>query len=197
MLLFVTDAMHAQAALADSATNYLNTPPTFAGISWGTNTEDVKKAMLAKGYDFDSEQSAKDSDHDLYFKGTVQGVDSEIIELFDSQNHLVRTLVEILTSDDACKKTYEIVRDGMISKYGTPTIQKEEFGNPYSNSDSDFVPAVKANKATLATGWWAPGNMSYGIDVEVESNLTVYVYYDSEAWQAENNRRNAKPDPNL
>jgi hypothetical protein len=186
-------------ALSEKSEHVLTTAPVFAGIPWGTDVESVKSQMISKGYKFDIENTSKDTDHDLWFTGLVQNTDSQIFEHIDQNRHLVATTIRILTPDDDCKSTFDSIVFGITQKYGVPSSQKENFQAPYTGAPSDFIPAIKQDKANFDITWTQAGDDVPGVEVEVENDLDVLIYYRGPQWEAERRRRISisKLDSNL
>jgi hypothetical protein len=157
----------------------------------------IDQPQLLKRHKFDVDRSAKDTDHDLWFSGSVQNTDSQIIEHFDQNRHLVATNVNLLTSDEDCKSMFDSVVSGLTKKYGDPSSKKAIFQLPYTGTPSDFIPAIKHNKANFDVTWNQASDYDAGIEARVDDDLTVLIFYKSPQGEIERLRSNSKLDPNL
>jgi hypothetical protein len=129
--------------------------------------------------------------------GPVQNIDSQIFEIFDKNRHLVGTTIRILTSDEFCKSTFDSVVSLITQKYGNPSSRTESFQTSFTGAPSDFIPAIKQDKANFDIIWKQAGDDPPEIEARVDDNLTVLIFYNSQQWWEENRRRLNKPDPNL
>jgi hypothetical protein len=171
--LFVSISVHASAAVASF---------NFADLEWSSSQELVKETLAKKGYKYNSKK-----DNIFIFEGNVAGNPAEVYCIFDKENRLVRLVLRFPTKDSECLDCYAKMKESLSKKYGKPTDDYEIFRAPYEKGDGHQELAIKTNKATIKCFWQKAQNSS-SLMLEVESNLTVLIHYESKDWSKEADR---------
>ena len=169
--------------------------PAFGNLAWGMSPAQARAAMVAKGYTFTSARSS-----DLHFKGTVDRQPASITLMFSPTTGLVKQVVWIHTNTrnlSEARRTYDDVVS-TLQKYGTPK-KAEIYSYPYKEGDGDEDQALRAGKLDIFSIWTLGerNGHPYGVSVNIDTDMEVYVSYESPFWQDESRRRKAKANSDL
>jgi hypothetical protein len=172
-----------QPTFADNTNS--GTAHPFGGVPWGSKPDVIRQTLEKQGYVFQK----VDSDGDLDFTGTVNGVSAQLFAFLTPDRRLVKTQVVCLTSDDEAIDFYHTLRESLIAKYGDPINSFEDYSDPYSDSDddSDKQVAISVGDGHVASFWTYADTT--GMYIEVTKALNVSVSYESAGWPAEMKRR--------
>ena len=157
---------------------------SLAGIPWGIGADSLTALISPLGYNYNK----ADDDGDLWYDGILYRTPTRVYAFMSNQK-LVKFRVVIHTPDEKAIATYNSARAELVKQYGQPRETLEEYEAPYAKGDNKHVKAFKDKKATMRTYWLPKGSRTSHVAVSVASNLTVFVDYESAAWDKESVRR--------
>ncbi len=100
-----------------------------------------------------------------------------------ANNKLAKVWIRVLTEDPDARAKFQTIVGLLRGKYGAPTAECEDYTTPYYDGDGFEDQAIKVGKADFSAMWGTQ------LLVQISRSLTVDISYESEAWQAESNRR--------
>lgn len=157
---------------------------SLAGIPWGISADSTTALISPRGYNYNK----TDEDGDLWYDGMVYRTPTRIYG-FMAGDQLVRFRMVLITPDETAITTYATARAELVKQFGVPKETIEEYEAPYARGDEKQIEAFRAEKATMRTYWLpASGPMSL-VSIQVSEDLTVFVDYESAAWNKEMVRR--------
>jgi hypothetical protein len=157
---------------------------SLASIPWGIAPDSVTELISPLGYNYNK----ADEDGDLWYDGLLYRTPTRVYAFMGNQK-LVKFRVVIYTPDERAIATYNNARAELVKQYGQPRETVEEYEAPYAKGDSKQLKAFKEKKATMRTYWLPKGSRTAHVAISVASNLTVFVDYESAAWDKESVRR--------
>lgn len=180
------------------AVNNPSLKPSFADLTWYSNSNAVKQHMIKKGYVF-QRNVARNKTTDSIYLGKIMGLPVIITTWFNDKNQLVKTsvVVDRDTSGSGLYPSWNTIKDNIDAKYGNG-VDLSDFDNNLASSNTLVEYQLKSGKSILK-GWLFP-TYSYVIELSIDkvynNNDSYYVSlsYESPAWSKEVTRRNNDSD---
>jgi hypothetical protein len=129
-------------AFSDDLTGFLNVP-------WGATKENAKSILMQKGMDPAADLGAVIGYTDIQFAGRK----AKYIYLSFYNNQFDQAIVSWLPETNMAIYRYNSVKNDLISKYGTPDIDIENYTSPYYKGDGYEETALAVKKADITSIW--------------------------------------------
>ncbi|MCX7775773.1 MAG: hypothetical protein N2067_06715 [Spirochaetaceae bacterium] len=146
VILLVMLAVGIMAAGAQSATG-------FEDIVFGTSPDEARAAMKAKGY----VASGQSLDGELlvlrYASVGFSGIIWDSAALSFLRNRFFESALVHYPSAGKAYESFQTLRKVLISKYGTPATDIEQYLSPYKKGDGKVEEALRKKAATIECRW--------------------------------------------
>lgn len=174
-----------------------NLKPAFADLTWYANKSAVKQQMVKKGYVFSRDVTDAGAVDSVY-TGTLVGIPVQIRHWFNNKNQLVKTSIVFNRKYDTnLYSDWETIKKSIDGKYGKGlelvTVNKDY------KAHSSLIEMEIENGKSISSIWMFP-TYKYAIGLEVskayqnDPDPYVNLSYESPAWGAEMDRREASSD---
>lgn len=154
--------------------------PGFWGISWGSSSDEIEKAMIEKGY----QVRYKTPTGMLYENISFAGRTGTIAFLFRDLKFITGTFM----FEPAIRnvyQSYQSLKGSLIEKYGTPQQDTEIYTPPYGKGDGYTETAISLNYLKLNSYWIFDdgNNILLSISKNEKSKIISIMlsYYDGKA----------------
>lgn len=135
--------------------------PSFSGLKWLSNQQEVIEHLTAMGYDF---VEVSEDNRFVSFSGKIKQTEAGIFNVFDKGNRLIRTFI-VFNEPKNLYNLYSDVLEEIQNKYG------EGFGKntvpSYLRSNNTLLQSEISSGATLSAGWMFTDNY-YSITIGVK-----------------------------
>jgi hypothetical protein len=124
----------------------------FWGIPFGSSTYDTEAILVSKGLRNVIRRKDGDGNY-LFAAGTSFAGRTADITFYFFKNQLYMSFVNFTKDMYDLFDEYKALKNDLISKYGTPGSDVEEYKYPYKKGDGDEIMAVRMNAASIYSVW--------------------------------------------
>jgi hypothetical protein len=144
----------------------------FYNFDWSTDITAIKQGLSTRGV----KKVLQDDNSGYVILSTFGGKDATIA-FFLNDGKMYQGAVVYDYINNMAISTYTTIKSQLISKYGTPDEENENYYSPYYKGDGYEEQAIRLNKALISSIWkFVDGNE---ITVFIAKDLTTILLYSN------------------